>query len=226
MTTSQKILRDHGTFFVPENEVKLYRNVKHVVGVPTSVRGITATRNWILEQANDAWVVFVDDDVQTAGWTRLYENHGKQIKITDEQTWVDIFVRAFDVTEQMGWKIWGLKTEAALRSVYPYKPILLRTYVTASCMGIVNDGSYRFDDSYPVKEDYEICLRHITEYGGILGIRYCHWQNEHWTTDGGCKDYRTIGIERAAIKRLAAQYPGMIQNAKRKANAFTISLNV
>lgn len=226
MTTSQKILRDHGTFFVPENEVKLYRNVKHVVGVPTSVRGITATRNWILEQANDAWVVFVDDDVQTAGWTRLYENHGKQIKITDEQTWVDIFVRAFDVTEQMGWKIWGLKTEAALRSVYPYKPILLRTYVTASCMGIVNDGSYRFDDSYPVKEDYEICLRHITEYGGILGIRYCHWQNEHWTTDGGCKDYRTIGIERAAIKRLAAQYPGMIQKAKRKANAFTISLNV
>lgn len=226
MTTSQKILRDHGTFFVPENEVKLYRNVKHVVGVPTSVRGITATRNWILEQANDAWVVFVDDDVQTAGWTRLYENHGKQIKITDEQTWVDIFVRAFDVTEQMGWKIWGLKTEAALRSVYPYKPILLRTYVTASCMGIVNDGSYRFDESYPVKEDYEICLRHITEYGGILGIRYCHWQNEHWTTDGGCKDYRTIGIERAAIKRLAAQYPGMIQKAKRKANAFTISLNV
>lgn len=226
LTTSQKILKEHGTFFVPENEVRFYRNVRNVVGVPTSVRGITATRNWILDQASDEWVVFVDDDVQTAGWTRLFDDHGKQIKITDEQAWVDIFVRAFDVTTQLGWKIWGLKTEAALRSVYPFKPLLFRTYVTASCMGIVNDGSYRFDESYPVKEDYEICLRHITQYGGILGIRYCHWQNEHWTTDGGCKDYRTIGIERAAIKRLAAQYPGMIQKAKRKANAFTIALNV
>lgn len=225
-TTTQRVLREHGTFFVPENEVALYRNVRHVIGVPLAVRGITATRNWILENAGDEWVVFVDDDVQSAGWTRLDERNGKQIKIADEQTWIDIFVRAFDITTQMGWKIWGLKTEGALRSVYPYRPLLMRTYVTASCMGIVNDGTYRFDESYPVKEDYEICLRHITEYGGILGVRYCYWQNEHWTTEGGCKDYRTIALERDAIKRLAKQYPGMIQRAKRKANTFTIALNV
>jgi hypothetical protein len=53
-----------------------------------------------------------------------------------------------------------------------------------------------------------------------------HWQNEHWTTEGGCRDYRTIDMERDAIKRLIRQYPGMIRTAKRKANAFTIELNV
>jgi glycosyltransferase involved in cell wall biosynthesis len=226
MTTTQNILRRYGTFFVPENEVNLYRNINQVVGVPVAVRGITATRNWILDNADDEWVVFIDDDVKTAGWIQLNETRGIYKKMRDERFWIDEFVRAFDITTQMGWKVWGVKTESALRSTYPYKPLLFRTYVTASCMGIVNDGTYRFDESYPVKEDYEMCLRHIVEFGGILGIRYCHWQNEHWTTEGGCKDYRTIELERQAIKRLARQYPGMIQKAKRKANEFTISLNV
>lgn len=225
-TTTQNVLRDAGTFFVPENEVRLYRGIKNVVGVPLTVRGITATRNWILENAGDEWVVFVDDDVTRAGWLKMGETQGKHIKMKDSDEWVDTFVRAFDVVTQMGWKIWGVKTETALRSVYPFKPILLRTYVTASCMGIVNDGEFRFDPAYAVKEDYEICLRHIVKYGGILGIRYCYWANEHWTTDGGCKDYRTIDVERDAIKRLARAYPGMIQKAKRKANAFTVSLNL
>jgi len=93
-------------------------------------------------------------------------------------------------------------------------------------MGLINDGEFLFDENFKVKEDYEICLRHIVKYGGILGIRYLHWENEHWVTEGGCKDYRTIEIERKAIKDLIKLYPKMIRSAKRKANEFTIQLNL
>jgi len=93
-------------------------------------------------------------------------------------------------------------------------------------MGIINDGEYYFDERFVVKEDYEICLRHIKEKGGILGVRYLHWENDYWDTDGGCKDYRTVGIEKNAIKLLNKLYPGMIRSAKRKANTFTIQLNL
>ena len=93
-------------------------------------------------------------------------------------------------------------------------------------MGIINDGEYYFNEDYAVKEDYEICLRHIRDKGGILGIRYLHWENEHWTTEGGCKDYRTIEIERDCIKRLIKEYPGMVLSAKRKNNEFCIKLNL
>ncbi len=225
-TTTNEIVPNAGTFFVPESEVHQYNYVRNVVAVPKEVRGITATRNWILRNAGDEWVVFLDDDAMATGYTKLLMRNGKQKQIKDEGFWVDEFVKAFDVTTQMGYKMWGLKTEAALRSVYPYKPFLTRTYLTASCMGMVNDGEFFFDESYPVKEDHEICLRHMQKYGGIYGIRYMHWQNEHWTTEGGCKDYRTIEMEREAIKRLIKQYPGMIRKAKRKANTFTIELNV
>ena len=156
---------------------------------------------------------------------KIFEKSKKKDIVTP-LFWYEEFEELFDLTEQMGWKIWGVKTEAAPRSVYPYKPILFKTYVTASCMVIVNDGSYYFDENFPVKEDYEICLRHLVKEGGLIGARYLHWENSHWDDEGGCKDYRTIEIERKAIKDLIRMYPGMIRMAKRVANEFTIQLSL
>ena len=225
-TTSNKIL-PNATFFVPESELHQYESfVKNVIPVPKEIRGITPTRNWILKNVMDEEVVFIDDDVKSCGYTRLEERNAKKIEIKDEAFWINEFRKLFDVTRQMKYKIWGIKTEGAPRSVYPYKPFLFKTYVTASCMGMINDGSYYFDEKFIVKEDYEICLRHIKNEGGILGARFIHWENSHWDDDGVCKDYRTIKIERKAIKDLIDLYPGMIRSATRNKNQFTIQLNL
>lgn len=226
LTTSQKIL-PNATWFVPESEIHQYKGLyKNVVGVPTTVRGTTPTRNWILKNTTEKWVVFIDDDAKNVGYTKMNSRKSEKIEIRDEGFWVEQFLMAFDLMEQLGYKIWGVKTEAAPRSVYPFKPILLKTYVTASCMGMINDGEYYFDEDFKVKEDYEICLRHIVDKGGILGIRYIHWENDHWQKEGGCKDYRTVQVEKDCIKKLIAKYPGMVRSAKRKANEFTIQLNL
>ena len=227
LTTTNKILPNLSTFFIPESEYHKYKGiVKNIVCVPKEVRGITDTRNWILENTDEKWVVFLDDDAKNVGYNKLEERKTKKIEIRDEGFWAEEFLKYFDLTEQLGYKIWGTRTESSPRGTYPYKPFLTRSYVTASCMGIVNDGEYLFDPEFKVKEDYEICLRHIKDKGGILAVRYLHWENEHWTTDGGCKDYRTIEMERDAIKKLIKLYPNMISSAKRKANEFTIKLNL
>jgi hypothetical protein len=225
-TTTNKILPNIGTFYVPESELHQYSYIKNVVDVPNNVQGITNTRNWILKNTSEKWVVFLDDDAKNVGYTELGRTQCKMIKVQEEGFWAEEFLKAFDLTQQLGYKMWGVKTEAAPRSVYPFKPILTKTYLTASCMGLINDGEFYFDEKFKVKEDYEICLRHIVKYGGILGIRYIHWENEHWTTEGGCKDYRTVEMEKKAILDLNKLYPGMIRSAKRKANTFTIQLNL
>lgn len=223
-TQSNKVLPS-ATFFVPSSEMHQYEPfIKNIVSVPKEVQGITATRNWILKNTEDRYVVFIDDDVKNAGMNLLEERQTKKIKISGEDFWIREFEIYFTMCEQMGYKIWGAKTESAPRSNYPYKPFLFQTYVTASCMGMINDGEYYFDESFRVKEDYEICLRHVKDRGGILGVRYLHWENEHWGKSGGCKDYRTYDIEKDAIKRLVKMYPGMVRSAKRKANEFTIQL--
>jgi len=216
----------YAVLYVPENEARTYESVygkDSVRAVPQSILGITATRNWILNNAGDDDVVMVDDDVKTAGYLRLDETQGKYIKLTGD-IWRKEAEKLFTITRTLGYRLWGVATQGALRSVYPYKPFLWRSYVTASFCGICNESGVRFDESFRVKEDYELNLRCILEDGGIVAARYLFWQNSHWSDDGGCKDYRTQQMEQDAIEKLQAKYPAMVQKIRRGGSDYSIEL--
>lgn len=221
---SQAILPS-ASVFVPKLEAAAYRRAgaKNVVEVPDLIRGITATRNWILKHAKDRRVVMIDDDVRAHGWTHLFARHAVHEPL-DEKTWLGEFVKLFELTEQLRFRIWGVRTDSATRAAYPYFPFRFRSYVTASCMGIVNTGRVAFDEDYPVKEDYELCARCITEDGGILSAQYLFWQNTHYHDPGGCHDYRTEAMERAAIKRLCRTYPGLVRAVERATSNWSIEI--
>ncbi len=203
--------------YVPKQEEKAYRKFGHenVVPVPMKVKGITATRNWILDNTSENWIVMLDDDVERAGWIELQPQRAIHHEIKDEEIWRGEFAKLFEITEDIGYRIWGLDTYGAPRGVYPYRPFIFHTYVTASCMGILNSSGLRFDESFPVKEDYELCLRCLKEDGGVVGARYFFWRNKHWHDEGGCKDYRTQDMERDCIMRLIKMYPGFVRSVKR-----------
>jgi hypothetical protein len=212
--------------YVPANEVKAYEKSnpsQKVIGVPAAVRGITKTRNFILKGSDDKRVVMIDDDVLAQGWVKMYAEKSVHQKFT-QQHWDKICRNMFDVIEDLNWKIWGIATQGAPRAVYPYKPFLSRSYITASFMGIVNDGTMLFDESFPVKEDYEIGLRHVKEYGGVLCARHCYWGNSHWSDDGGCKDYRSGVVELDCINKLIELYPGQIRRITRGGSTYSIDL--
>lgn len=216
----------YAMLYVPENEADTYGRVygaERVRPVPQSVIGITATRNWILDHADDDSVVMVDDDVKTAGYCRLHEHSGKYIKIVGD-IWRDEAAKLFAITRALNYRLWGVATQGALRSVYPYKPFLWRSYVTASFCGICNESGVRFDESFRVKEDYELNLRCIVEDGGVVAARYLFWQNSHWKDEGGCKDYRTQAMEEDAIKRLQKKYPAMVRKINRGGSEYSIEL--
>ena len=91
-------------------------------------------------------------------------------------------------------------------------------------MGLINDGRTYFDESFPVKEDYELCARLITEDGGVVSAQYVFWVNGHWHDEGGCKDYRTQSMEEDCIKRLRRTYPNLIRVTARKGNQWAIEI--
>lgn len=225
--SKSKELLKSAVLFVPESEVEFYKKVySDIVAVPNGVKGITATRNWILKNIDDKHVVFVDDDLKKAGYWVDKEPKGRKfIELNDEKVWLDSFQRLFELTESMDYRIWGLKTEGSKISQHDEKPFVFKTYITASCMGIVNDGSYYFDERYKVKEDYEIGLRHIKEKGGVVGARYISWENHHWDKEGGCGEYRDDRMERECINLLIKEYPKYVKRVSRKNSEYTIQLN-
>ena len=215
------------TIYVPQNEVEDYRRYYKniVVGVPNEVKGITATRNWILKNCGQYYVMMFDDDCKVAGYVKLNTDNVRYETIYDESTWLDEMFKLACLTEDLGYRIWGVSTTSAAQGYYGYKPFLFQSYVLGSALGIINDGSYYFDESFKVKEDYELCLRHVAELGGIVCSRYIHFECEHWVTDGGCKDYRTHSIETDCINRLISKYPNLIRKVKRVSNTYAIELD-
>jgi hypothetical protein len=213
------------TVYVPALEAGSYRaaGTRHVVPVPDDVRGITRTRNWILRNTKSRRVVMIDDDVREAGYIRLLARQSLKVKL-DEKTWVGEFRKLFEVTEQLSLRIWGIATDGATRATYPYYPFRFRSYITASCMGIVNDGRTLFDERYPVKEDYELCARCIAEDGAVVCGQYLYWVNNHWDTPGGCKDYRTQAMEHDAIRRLCKAYPGIVRATQRVGSPWSVEI--
>tara|TARA_R100001460_G_scaffold75131_1_gene116266 strand:- start:1035 stop:1760 length:726 start_codon:yes stop_codon:yes gene_type:complete len=229
LTTTNKIFKNSATFFIPKSEYHQYKSiVKNIECVPNEVQGITSTRNYILNNSNDKRVVMLDDDIKKIGYVKRNERNVNHINLKkyDEYFWIDEFNKYFELTEQLNYKIWGVTTDDSTRSAYSYKPIMFKTYALGSIMGIINDKEYLFDESFLVKEDYEICLRHIKNKGGILGIKYLYWANKHYKDAGGCKDYRTVNMEKECIKKLINLYPSMIAKVKRKGTEFGITLTM
>lgn len=223
-----KELLKNAVIFVPDNEYLLYKKIyNEIIAVPKYVKGITQTRNFILKEYQNENIVFVDDDLIKCGYWIDKDNSNKRkfINIKDGEIIINEFEKLFELTASLNYKIWGLKTESSKISQNDEKPFLFKTYLTASCMGIINDDNFYFDETYLVKEDYEYGLRAIEKYGGVLGARYFSWENEHWKTKGGCNDYRTDEIEEQCIKKLIKQYPKYVKRANRKNSKYCIELN-
>jgi hypothetical protein len=215
-----------GVIYVPRTEGGAYRRAypdAEVVDVPEDVRGITNTRNWVLGNTNQRYVVFVDDDVVSVGYWTIGVQEKQKVRMK-EPSLMKEWLRLFHVTDDMGYHLWGAETTGDYIAVHSHKPFVWHAYVTASCMGLVNDG-LRFDPAYPVKEDYELNLRCIRDDGGVVGARYMFWKNAHWTTQGGCADYRTQEMEDKAINDLIAAYPGLIKKVTKGGSQYSIQID-
>jgi hypothetical protein len=212
--------------YIPENEINQYSiYTNKIVGVPIEVKGITATRNWILKN-NNCNIFFLDDDFEYGGYVERTEEKYKVKRVKEENVYISEIEKLFAITEQSNSKIFGLFTVGNNLTNYAYNPFLFNGVCLGSCMGIINDGSYYFDETFEVKEDYELTLRHYTERGITVRSNILFMQHEHTQTRGGCRDSNRIDKEKKAIKKLITMYPNMIKEAKHRGTQFSIQLNL
>jgi hypothetical protein len=225
LITSNEIFKS-AIIYVPENEVRQYSIYKNkIIGVPIEIKGITATRNWILKN-NNCNIFFLDDDFEYGGYIERTDEKYKVKRVKDENVYIKEIKKLFELSEQVNSKIFGLFTVGNNLTNYSYNPFLFNGVCLGSCMGIINDGTYYFDESFEVKEDYELSLRHYIERGITVRSNIIFMQHEHTQLRGGCRDSNRIQKEKTAIKKLITMYPGMIKEAKHRGTSFAIQLNL
>ena len=226
LITSQKIFKS-ATLYIPESELMQYSIYSNkIVTIPIEIKGITATRNWILKHNHNKNVFFLDDDLQYGGYIQRTDLKYKVLKVIDENIYIKEIQKLFEIAYQSNSKILGLFNVGNNLTNYSYYPFLFNGVCLGSCMGIINDGSYYFDETFEVKEDYELTLRHLVERGISIRSNILFMQHEHTQTRGGCRDSNRIDKEKKAIKKLIEKYPGMIKEAKHRGTSFSIQLNI
>ena len=101
LVTSHKLFIN-STIVCPNSEIDDYKSHHdNVIGVPDKVRGITATRNWILDNVKDEWMIQVDDDARSF---HKYEN-GDLIKFIEPER-IGVFLDAmFCMTNEIQYKV-------------------------------------------------------------------------------------------------------------------------
>lgn len=213
-------------WYVPESEVYQYREFyKNVIGVPNQIRGITATRNFILKD-NKSNVFFIDDDLEYGGFFIRDKTKYKIQRVIDESIYLNEISKLFELANQTNAKLIGFFTAGNNLGNYPMNPFLLNGVCLGSCMGIINDGTYYFNEDYEVKEDYELTLRNLKDERLLIRSNILFMQHEHTQKSGGCRDSNRLEKEKKAILKLVKEYPGAIKQAKHRGTSFAIQLNI
>lgn len=91
------------------------------------------------------------------------------------------------------------------------------------CVRPITTGSQYFDVRMALKEDYDMCVRHLIHHGGVLRLNNILCTFPHRENKGGANTYRNSATEGKATERLFAKWgPHIKHHATREGQ---VSLN-
>ena len=67
-------------------------------------------------------------------------------------------------------------------------------------------NNIRYDETLPLKEDYDLAIQHLNEYRGILRLNGYHYICEQSTNKGGCASIRNRQREKEQFDLLQKKW--------------------
>lgn len=187
---------DTFTYVVREEEEYLYRplGVDLKIIPEGKVKCISTTRNWILDNRDEDHIVTVDDDMKAMYWILRRE------RVELNQDDIDHQIKnGFQMAEDLETGMWGVQVNADPMTYSTKYPFLLNKPILGPFTGIL-DQELRYDESLPLKEDYDLFLQMMQKYRKVLRFEYLAYLVDHQKLAGGCQTYRTVEAEKENIR--------------------------
>ncbi|MCK9461601.1 MAG: hypothetical protein M0R80_18385 [Proteobacteria bacterium] len=201
-------LFDDFKIFCPKREADEYRKFygDKVFEVPDDIKGITATRNFILDHSGK-YVIQCDDDV--IGFYRMNSRKENKYEELTKEHLYEVIDNSFLMAEEIETNLWGFNLSRDKKFYREYSPISLSSVLVANFFGMINDGQ-RFDERVKLKEDYDYSLESLRRHRKILRFNQYAFFVQHQSNSGGCVDYRTMDLEKDTIKLLKRKWGSKI----------------
>ena len=203
------------TFVAPEREVDEYKEHlpdNEVVGCPNEIKGIVATRQWMLEKWNN--IFMADDDIYQIR-RQFVDSQKAETNITDPYTAWEIIQDLANITRQMGTYHFGFSNAREPVQFESGKPIVHTKYINNSFMGFLEGHGLSYDLNFDEAEDYYICCMNMYKNRySVIDQRYVFKTYQNFTSNGGCSLYRTEASMIKSTQRLQALFGSDIVHEK------------
>lgn len=209
-------VKEHTTLVCPPDELDEHlKRGRNAVATPADVKGIAATRQWILENCNCDQLLYCDDD-QGFGCRRDGEKKTRKLEEEDYQVMLDDIIKHLETYNAVG-------IPSSTLSVMNYPKEVLspgRMFnMYAFNRQVLLDNDIRFD-VMPVMEDFHVTLSLLK-----LGMPNAILLNWHWTSGGsnakgGCSTYRTREVQREGALKLAANHAPFVTVVEKESKSW------
>ena len=206
-------------WYVPDADVEDYEKQGAASVVGCGLYGnLSASRNAALEDAFTLNKPCVQSDDDLTKIERVFSpSHSKSIGFPAA---VRLMLDRLKATP---YKL-GAVAPTSNRFFYT-KPISTQVFCIASLCVVLPDD-IRFDETIPLKEDYDFTLQHISRHGGVVRSDDLLAFYKHYSNKGGAVGYRNDKTEQAAIAILRRKWGNAIRTNPRRENEILLKVKV
>lgn len=200
------------TWVVPEGEEQDYLAygadrvlaVSEPSSAPNGARryGLTAARNKALQDAQGRPSFQTSDDLR--GFKR-WDNA--------PASWPTVRDALIHAAQSTGAHLAGLPPTA---NTFFTKPGIKDHVFIVGDMMYITDAYLLFDETLPLKEDYDYCCKHLTVYGKVARLGDYVANYAHYSNRGGAVRYRTDELENEVTARLLETWPNLLKPHSRR----------
>ena len=196
--------------------VDYIKNGNDIIVVPDDAQGnLCKIRNYILDNLFDTdCIVLLDDD--SRGIYRWEKQ--KKVKFNGDEL-IEFSEQMAILCNDFGFKFWGLNCLPDKGAYREHTPFGTLQYIGGPFQAHLKNN-IRYDLNLPLKEDYDLTLQHIKEYGGCLRVNFAFYDNKQAEQSGGCATYRNAKKEIEQLELLQKKWGSKIvkydNSSKRK----------
>lgn len=160
-----------------------------VHATPSHIKGITPTRQWILEKFGE--VFMIDDDVVSVRRNFAFGEDDPS-QIIDQEVILEIINSTAGIARDIKAKVFSFSKMRNPLEYNSFQPIVHTGYMNASFCGFLKGHGLSYDLSMNEGEDhYMSCLVIYKHRYCLIDNRYSFVTDGNFTAIGGCNSYRT-----------------------------------
>lgn len=185
-----------------------------IVSCPEGVQGnLCRVRNYILDEEFKRGmdvVLIIDDDLKCI---RRFEydretDFAYEVRVVKADEFMLFLEKYSLIAQELGAKFWGLNCNSSGDPMY-YRhntPFSTRSYIGGPFQCFLKGNRCRYDESLPLKEDYDMTLQQLNLERVVLRVNAYHYICRQSENKGGCATYRNRQREKEQLEALQQKW--------------------